>query len=1662
MFREWTVKKTVSVAVATAWRCVIALVFVVSGIAPAQQPMQFGGPAPAPMCYVQADQIWGGPECSPPMIVQGAYAAIQEACKRFARSHSLHLGGAHTWSCVAGSEVTSCEFSNPTIRPDYVGGVGANVLLDFVGLDVEPSGNPLVRQPWGTSIYGPGCDCPGGSLIKPDATCACPVGQSWNELTQRCEVAPYRIELIGASSTKALIAGPVLAQTAKVTSNGAPVSGRSVTVTITGGATAGGTTNGAGEFNFTYVPPYKATTDTLTGTCDGCASAATKQINVQSCDLCGGVGNPIQPATGEKLQDESDWFDSGAHPLSFVRHYRSLYNTDAGMGPMWSHNYAATAFKGNADSHIRFGDGRKVLFKRAATGGWVADNYKDTLAEDAAGLTYTRASDESRWRFDGTGRLLSITQRNGWTMSMAYAADRLQSVTNAFGRRLQFNYSAQGKLVGVTAPDGQQISYGYDSMGRLATATFAGNVTRGYQYNDSRWPWALTGIVDETNTTYASFSYDDTGRAVSTQHAGAAGSFNVTYSGGTTAVGTLTTAAVDPNLFQSSAQVNDPLGTQRTYTWLGGDGQIRLAGTNGSFDGNRTASTGFGPLQLPQSETDFTGVQTTYTWDTARVLNLSTTRAAGRPEAQTRTTQWHPTFRLPTLITEAGRTTAYEYDAQGNTLSETVTDTATGASRTTRWSYTSNGLVATMTDANGGVWRYGYDSVGNQRSVKNPAGHETTYTHDGAGRVLSQTEPSGLVTTYVYDARGRMTSLTQGGETTSYQYNALGLLTNVQLPSGYSQSYQYDAAQRLRTIADNLGATIQYELDAAGNRVSERVLDANGNLALQTGKLIDSFNRVRALTGAQGQTTQLAYNANGEPVSVTDPLQQTTAQSLDGLSRPTRTTLPDNASVTTDWNALDQLTQVTDPKGVKTGYEQNALGDVKRQTSADGGNVTYEHDAAGNVIASTDAKGIKTAITRDALGRPTEIRYGSEPAQQFEWDSNKTGYLASISDKTGSLVFVRDAQGRITSKTSTVLDNPTTPSSYTVTYSYAAGELAGMTYPSGLAVSYQRTAGRITGVTVREPGTARKPKPTIPFISSLTHTALGQPQSWTWSTGDTAARTFDTDGRMTATEFSGYGYDAAGRITSITQELWAQRTTTLELYRTPLTWTAGYDNRDRLTSFTRAGASTHYTYDANSNRLTSIDKTTSDTDIDGQFTEQDAASTTSQVSLMDGDSNRLLGFTQTLTTMSNGKVKSVVTAPVNYIVNANGSMTSDGLREFDYDAANRLAKVTVSKDGEAARVVYLTNAMGQRVFKSVTQAEQTLPDETTLDAGFIAWLKKSFGWLFTTPTTTGAGLGTAYVYGDGPIPAWAMLGEYDNGSAVGKGRTEYIWLPTQDGQALPVGMYRNGKFYAVHADHLGTPRLITDEANKPVWQWPYSAFGNNTPTGVLQVTPNPKQAITNQPVLLKASKPIEMNLRFPGQYFDAETGLFYNWMREYCARCGRYVQSDQIGLDGGPNRFAYASGNPMTYVDPKGQNGLAIGGLVLGLGALAIIEMSRPKIDLNTSSNEQVPTGEQCCTSFTDIYEPNDGKHGSVQRGDISPEPANATLALQNSVGAGRSKVGYDGLSGQIVVFRLTRIDEIKCIKYWHGYVVYQRDLTPEQWKAGRDAGFPNWPRKPK
>jgi RHS repeat-associated protein len=605
------------------------------------------------------------------------------------------------------------------------------------------------------------------------------------------------------------------------------------------------------------------------------------------------------------------------------------------------------------------------------------------------------------------------------------------------------------------------------------------------------------------------------------------------------------------------------------------------------------------------------------------------------------------------------------------------------------------------------------------------------------------------------------------------------------------------------------------------------------------------------------------------------------------------------------------------------------------ETSPDIGTVKYERDALGDVTKKTDAKGNIATITRDALGRPLSIQYAADHIVNYTYDSNsrisgnQTGYLGKMEDKSGTTTYERDVLGRITSKTQTVNDNPRSPSRYKTSYSYAAGELASITYPSGLKVIYRRNAsGQITGIDTVANSFLKIFRPAKPFVSDLTYTALQQPKSWTWASGDSASRTFDTDGRMTANEFASYTYDAASRITGITQNLWASGIVNgkLTLFTTPLTWTAGYDNRNRLTSFARAGASTSYTYDANSNRLTSQDTRTSDTDLDLDFAKPDMSQATSQALTVEATSNRLLGFNQRVVTSQTGKADAITSATINYSLDDNGAMTSDGLRTFEYDTANRMDKVRLMKGGEAASVSYLHNGLGQRVFKSEVTADQKLPRAKTLGAGFVAWLKANFQWMYAQALAD-ASIGTAYSYADGQLPEWALLGEYDNGSSNGAGRTEYIWLPTADG-ATPIGIYRGGKFYAIHSDHLGTPRAMTNEAAKQVWQWPYSAFGNNKPSGVLKATAKKAETATQQ-MQFEASPAEELNLRMPGQYLDSETGQFYNDFRQYDSRTGRYTQGDPIGLDGGWSRYGYVDANPLIAIDPQG----LLGGSASGAAA---------------------------------------------------------------------------------------------------------------------------------
>lgn len=152
------------------------------------------------------------------------------------------------------------------------------------------------------------------------------------------------------------------------------------------------------------------------------------------------------------------------------------------------------------------------------------------------------------------------------------------------------------------------------------------------------------------------------------------------------------------------------------------------------------------------------------------------------------------------------------------------------------------------------------------------------------------------------------------------------------------------------------------------------------------------------------------------------------------------------------------------------------------------------------------------------------------------------------------------------------------------------------------------------------------------------------------------------------------------------------------------------------------------------------------------------------------------------------------------------------------------------------------------------------------------------------------------------------------------GTVEHIWL---DG--LPLAFVgAGGTIRPVLADHRGAPRTLLSDYGAPlgapaaVWEADYTPFGEAT----LSVD---EENFTDT-----------YNLRFPGQYFDAETGLHYNYFRTYHPALGRYLESDPIGLRGGWNTYAYVGGNPVMRVDPRG-----LESIIGNFGAIEASECSK-------------------------------------------------------------------------------------------------------------------------
>jgi YD repeat-containing protein len=1018
----------------------------------------------------------------------------------------------------------------------------------------------------------------------------------------------------------------------------------------------------------------------------------------------------------------STWVDDSQPGIDLPGCLPGTYIDSTGRSHSHCYQYQTT---GNPDYRLHTGDGRMIVF--GGTPGAItasADvNERVSQRTNAAGAIewVVVRPDNSTEIYNVQGQLtrrtsldgredLSYSYSDGTTpATIAPKPGLLIGMADRFGRSLGFTYDTLARVTTMTDPAGGVFQYAYDANGNLASVAYPDAAVRTYQYGEAAninngtvcslganaYTHLLTGISDNGQR-FATFKYDCNGLAVSSEHAGSVEKYSFAYSG---------TSSSSPRTTEV-----DPLGTSRTYGFQQLLSTVVPTSTQqpaASGTGTATTSYTYDANGNVASRTDYNGNRTAYTYELARNLEIQRVEAQGTPQARTISTQWSTLFRLQTKVAEPLRITTYVWGGDGGANCGSAADgtplqgvlcsktiqatsdangsqgfgaTAVGAPRAWTYTYNANGLPLTIdgprTDVSD-LTTYTYyadddadmGKRGNVASVTNALGQTTSITaYNAHGQPTTIVDANGLTTTLTYDARMRLTSRAVGGETTSYAYDVNGQLILVTLPDGSSLSYSYDAAHRLTGMSDNLGNHIAYALDNMGNRTQEQVLDPANNLAQTRSRVFNALNRLFQEIGAAGQTTQYAYDNQGNVTSVADPLNHVTTNAYDALNRLAQVTDPNNGVTRYGYNGVDQLVSVTDPRNLATTYAYDGLSNLNSQVSPDTGTTTNTYDTAGNLLTQRDAKSQTTTYAYDALNRVTSITFADGSKQNYTYDQgpNGIGRLTQITELdptqniTSQLAYGYDQHGRVTSETRTIAGV-----AYLAAYQYdSSGRLSGMTYPSGRSIAYSFDAlGRVSQV--MSTAAAAQGGQTQTVVQNVQYQPFGGVKSYTLGNGQIYTRGFDLDGRIASYNLGAQnfaiGYDPASRVSFIAD---AANPANANNY--------GYDVLDRLTNAVTPGTPYAYNYDVVGNRTS---KTV------GSSTDTYAYASTS---------NRLASIT------------SQAGAARSFVFDANGSTTNDGNNQYVYDTRGRM----VQSVGVLGTTTYQVNALGQRFRKTNSQDDR--------------------------------------------------------------------------------------------------------------------------------------------------------------------------------------------------------------------------------------------------------------------------------------------------------------------------------------------------------------------
>ncbi|WP_405924344.1 DUF6531 domain-containing protein [Streptomyces sp. NBC_00035] len=776
-------------------------------------------------------------------------------------------------------------------------------------------------------------------------------------------------------------------------------------------------------------------------------------------------------------------------------------------------------------------------------------------------------------------------------------------------------------------------------------------------------------------------------------------------------------------------------------------------------------------------------------------------------------------------------------------------------------------------------YTFEYDEVAHRTTAVDSLGHATRYEFNDAYQLVADTDPLGNTTVQEWNHRDQLLSRTDPlGRIMRMEWDEAGNLTTVRLPDGVTSSAVFNELNLPVELTGYDGAVMRQEWDERGNCTS--MTDPAGVTVAFTR---DETGALASLTEPTGAVQRYVNNAAGQPVSSTDPLGAVTRMAYDPFGRNIALTDPLGATTRLTWTVEGHQASRTDPDGSMEAWTYDGEGNCLTRTDALGQVTCFTHGGFDLLKTRTTPDGVRHTFTHDTELRLTQVTNPRGLTWDYVYDA--AGNLTSETDfDDRTLVHTYDAAGQLLSRTNPL--GQTTAFSYDIVGNQVEktvdgratvfahdpnGRLLRATGPDATLAYQYDVAGRITAEAVD--GRAL----------TTTYDALSRPTRRITPTGATATYSYDAAGNRTT-------LTAAGRTFESTYDSLG-RETNRRLGDHGLTLTQAWDTEDRITGRTLAAAGRAlkqetFTYRADGSVSALEDRAsgrrTFDVDGAGRVTGVRAEDWTESYAYDEsGNQTRAAWPDRQPAPEARGDRaydgnRVTRAGSVHYEYDAAGRVVlrrktrlsrKPDIWRYTWDAEDSLTSV-VTPDGTVWR--YLYDPMGRRAAK-----QRLGPDGSTV----VEEISFTWGGPHLVEQTTRTA---------GALEEVTLTWDRDDIRPVAQTERR---VSVDDPQHIV-----DERFFAIVTDLVGTPTELVSDDGDIAWRASATLWGLATWSA---------EAETCTP------------LRFPGQYYDPETELHYNYFRHYDPTTATYLSPDPLGLDAGPNPRGYVL-NPLLWIDYLG------------------------------------------------------------------------------------------------------------------------------------------------